>query len=70
MHYELAEKGPIRVSCGKCLSGRSQVRRLAPVYGISQIMPFVMIPFSLHLCINDVITVKYDGSPYMRNLHQ
>jgi len=32
MHYELAEKGPIRVSCGKCLSGRSRVRRLALVY--------------------------------------
>jgi hypothetical protein len=32
MHYELAEKGPIRVSYVKCLSGRSQVRRLALVY--------------------------------------
>jgi hypothetical protein len=31
-HYELSEKGPIRVSCGKCRSGRSQVCRLALVY--------------------------------------
>jgi hypothetical protein len=31
-YYELAEKGPIRVSCVKCLSGSSQVRRLSLVY--------------------------------------
>ncbi len=31
LHYELAEKGPNGVSCVKCLSGRSQVRRLALV---------------------------------------